>query len=564
MGGSGSMGEGKAGPGRGRPPAARESDGLSKKDRSRWIVKGLRIVFEDADVLVVDKAPGMLSATTPGGVQDSAFGHVKDHVRASAKRRGTRAWIIHRLDREASGLLVFAKSERAYESLKEQLRARRMERLYTCVVEGRLKGTGTVQSFLWEDESGVVHSVGSPMEVPRGAGRVDGDDEGPSARPAVTHYRVVASGQGRTLLQVKLETGRKHQIRVHMGSLGTPIAGDMKYGTCDDEGHRLALHATELGFQHPATGELVRFVSEAPPLFERLVGGVEVRAEEPERTRMMPTATERVSAEAKASSWDHVAPWYDELIEDRVSDHHERVILPGVQRLLGEVVEPGGVVLDVACGQGVLCRRLAATGYRTIGIDASPRLISRAKELDPRGEYRAGDARDLGGLGIGAVDAATCVMAIMNIEPMGPVFAGLREVVRPGGAVVLVLLHPAFRSPGQTSWGWEKTRQYRRVDGYLSPGQSEIVMNPGAVSSGAKPVVTMTYHRPVSAYVSSLAGAGFVVDGMEEWVSLRTSQPGPRAAEENRARREIPMFLAIRARRAEEGRGGATGGRGVS
>lgn len=546
---------------RGRVASGREGGGLSKKDRSRWIVKGLRIVHEDADVLVVDKAPGMLSATTPGGVQDNAFGHVKEHVRAAAKRRGTRAWIIHRLDREASGLLVFAKSERAYESLKEQLRARRMERLYTCVVEGRLKGSGTVQSFLWEDESGVVHSVGSPTEVPRGAGRVDGDDEGPSARPAVTHYRVVASGQGRSLLQVKLETGRKHQIRVHMGTLGTPIAGDMKYGTCDDEGHRLALHATELGFQHPATGEMVRFVSEAPPLFERLVGGVEGSGERIER-RPTSAATERVSAEAKASSWDHVAPWYDELIENRVSDHHERVILPGVQRLLGEVVEPGGLVLDVACGQGVLCRRLGATGYRTIGVDASPRLIARAKELDPRGEYRVGDARNLGGMGLAgtaAVDAATCVMAIMNIEPMGPVFAGMREVVRAGGSVVLVLLHPAFRSPGQTSWGWEKARQYRRVDGYLSPGQSEIVMNPGAVSSGAAPVVTMTYHRPVSAYVASLAGAGFAVTAMEEWASLRTSQPGPKAAEENRARREIPMFLAIRARREAE-----TSGRSVS
>ena len=91
--------------------------------------------------------------------------------------------------------------------------------------------------------------------------------------------------------------------------------------------------------------------------------------------------------------------------------------------------------------------------------------------------------------------------------------------------------------------------QFRRVDGYLSNASREIVMNPGAVSSGAKPIVTLTHHRPVSVYVNALGAAGLAVDHMEEWASLRQSQPGPRAAAENRARREIPMFLAIRARK---------------
>jgi hypothetical protein len=96
-------------------------------------------------------------------------------------------------------------------------------------------------------------------------------------------------------------------------------------------------------------------------------------------------------------------------------------------------------------------------------------------------------------------------------------------------------------------------RQYRRVDGYLSSGSKEIVMNPGAAASGKEPVVTMTYHRPIQAYINALGHAGFAVDAMEEWPSVRQSQPGPRAAEENRARREIPMFLALRAVRLAGG-----------
>ena len=90
-------------------------------------------------------------------------------------------------------------------------------------------------------------------------------------------------------------------------------------------------------------------------------------------------------------------------------------------------------------------------------------------------------------------------------------------------------------------------KQYRRVDGYLSPGQQEITMNPGKAAQGSKPVITMTYHRPIQAYVKALADAGFAVEAIEEWPSLRRSKPGPRGAEENRARREIPMFLGFRA-----------------
>jgi hypothetical protein len=147
-------------------------------------------------------------------------------------------------------------------------------------------------------------------------------------------------------------------------------------------------------------------------------------------------------------------------------------------------------------------------------------------------------------------------MALMNIDPLEPVFRGAAELLRPGGALVGVILHPAFRAPKRTSWGWDAgagragsagARQYRRVDAYLSPARAPITMNPGYAAHGAEAVETATFHRPLQDYVRALAAAGFVIETIEEWASQRESEPGPRAAEENRARREIPMFLAFRA-----------------
>lgn len=516
---------------------------------------------------MIDKPAGMLTAD-PGDPQaESVFRYVKDYVKDGPRKRVARVWIIHRLDREASGLLVFAKTERAFEMLKDELKARRVHRIYTAVLEGEgIEPSGTIQSYLYEDQRGLVHSVRSPGEVPKHLRR-DDEDEAGTASSAVTHYRVIGSAHGRTLIALQLETGRKHQIRVHMKQLGRSILGDVRYGAARGKGvsaERLCLHATELGFTHPATGEAVKFVSHAPSTFYRMVGLKPGEVAMPSFGGEARTPSEEPKAPVKGKpdgkGWDHVAEWYDQYIEERVSDHHEMVILPGVQRLLG--LKRGMKVLDLACGTGVLCRRLAAGGVRTFGVDASDRLIARAGELDPDGTYAVGDARSLREVlptGV-AFDAVSCVMAIMNIEPITPVFKGVADALAPGGAFVMVLLHPAFRSPGQTAWGWDNqpgTRgegkgegtQFRRVDGYLSNASREIVMNPGAVSSGAKPIVTLTHHRPVSVYVNALGAAGLAVDHMEEWASLRQSQPGPRAAAENRARREIPMFLAIRARK---------------
>ncbi|MBL8963519.1 MAG: methyltransferase domain-containing protein [Phycisphaeraceae bacterium] len=589
---------------------------------------GVRVVHVDEDVIVVDKPTGLVTAPMPGTPEHddpdlrerSVFGVVKRHVKDLRRTRGTRVWVIHRLDKEASGLLVFAVSDRAFEQLKEEFRTKRAHRLYMAVVEGEISistpalpgrtpapASGIIRSSLAEGPDGLMRSIDESRARPRGASRrpgpVPGFGPGPSpgaGQNAVTHWRVAGVGNGRTLVQLRLDTGRKNQIRVHMRELGRPLVGDRRYGGRSNPISRLCLHATELGFSHPATGRDLRFFSPPPQAFYGLIGEIAPpntvgrtppsvvgapRALAPSPTRT-PHGPRPGDPDGGDTSWDHVADWYGRLIGEGRSDHHEKVILPGVLRLLRP--ESGMKVLDLACGQGDFCRRLWGLGVEATGVDASPRLIEAGRagaragggpDEIPAPVFVHGDVRRLADIPevrasreAGGFDAVTSLMALMNMEPLDPVLSGAADSLRPGGALVLVILHPAFRSPGQTSWGWEHetgrearrargaraeergagtgavARQYRRVDGYLSPGQTPIVMNPGGAAHGADAVTTLTFHRPIQTYARLLFEAGFVIEAIEEWPSARKSQPGPKAAEENRARREIPMFLAIRAR----------------
>jgi len=597
------------------------------------------VVYEDEFVIVIDKPTGILTASMPNDNLDSVFRAIKVYARQKAKRRGTQIWIVHRLDKEASGLLVFAKTAEAFEWLKEQFRSKHINRIYSAVVEGLVEGTdapkagagkslasGTIQSFLVEDDDGMVRSArgGAPRSRAGGTTGETGDsEERKTGEPklAVTHYRVIATGQDRSFLQVRLETGRKNQIRVHMKEMGHPIIGDRRYGSKQDPIERVCLHASELAFGHPTNGQTLRFTSPPPEQFWKLLGTsasasgsagagefpapsfsaaaapysspttapeVRARRDDPKRpatkpdSRYTPPQTDDspISPTTQPfgdSSWDHVADWYNHLIEDRGSDHHKKIIIPGTLRLLD--AKPGEKVMDLACGQGNLCRALGSLGIASVGVDSSPKLVENASRIRVHGgeqpQYLVGDARSLPSLKIGPFDHVTCIMALMNIDPLSPVFAGVASSLKVGGHFVAVMLHPAFRAPGQTSWGWDdgrstansptaptpkrdgppKTRpgqrmtQFRRVDGYLSPAQRSILMNPGAASTGKTAVTTWTYHRPLQQYVKLLSEAGFAIDGLEEWPSLRASEPGPLAAEENRSRREIPMFLAFRALR---------------
>lgn len=531
--------------------------------RKRFIARGVRVVYEDDDFIIIDKAPGIVTADPTNMVAGTVFESIKRYMRREGRVGGRgrgrtgRVWVVHRLDKEASGLLVFAKNAEAFEAIKEQFRSKRLTRVYSAVVEGVLGQpglTGSHQSFIMDGNDNDPRVKSIPASSFRGA-------PGKEGRLAVTHYRVVSvspgvlAGTGATLVQVRLDTGRKNQIRVHMADLGHPIVGDQRYGAVSDPLGRVALHAAELGFTHPRTGQSVRYSSPTPMTFRRLAGdatateaGERDEAPAPRAERSVPV---RQGAPDFDTSWDRVAQWYDDLISEKRNDHYEDVILPGTLRLLRP--ETGMRVLDVACGQGVLARRLGAQGVAVTGVDASAQLIASARSRSGDGmrampEFKVGDARELASMGLGGFDAAACVMALGNIEPVSPVMEGVAGALRPGGAFVFVIAHPAFRAPGQSSWEWDEEgqKQYRRVEGYLSAGQHAIQMHPGKDAS----IVTWTFHRPLQSYVKALADAGFVVESIEEWAGKRVSTSGPRAGEENRARREIPLFMAVRAVKA--------------
>jgi ubiquinone/menaquinone biosynthesis C-methylase UbiE len=238
-----------------------------------------------------------------------------------------------------------------------------------------------------------------------------------------------------------------------------------------------------------------------------------------------------------------VAEWYDRLVGDEGSEFHREVVHPGVLRLLA--IQPGEAVLDVACGQGVLCRLLHGKGAKVTGVDAAPELIRAARARGPEAiRYHVRDARELSFLPEASFAAAACVLAIQNIQPIQPVFEGVGRTLRQLGRFVLAMMHPAFRSPKETRWGWDEAEgvQFRRVDRYLLPRKSPIVTHPGITPD----VYTWTFHRPIGAYVKAMRNAGLLVDTLEEWPSHKTSEPGPRAAAENTARKEIPMFMALR------------------
>jgi ubiquinone/menaquinone biosynthesis C-methylase UbiE len=248
-------------------------------------------------------------------------------------------------------------------------------------------------------------------------------------------------------------------------------------------------------------------------------------------------------------SWDHVAPWYDSLAADQGSDYHRSVVIPGVIQLLAPT--PGQSVLDVACGQGAVARALQEAACTVVGVDLSRRLIDAARKRTRAGRSQSlrfvvGDARKLPDLGQSAFDAAVCVLAMQNIDPIEPVFAGVARLLRPGGRFVIVVNHPAFRIPRQSRWKLDEGRRLlaREVDSYLSPMKIPIDMRPFRRPGRS---VTYTHHRPLQAYVGAAADSGLTIDALEEWPSHRSSQPGPMARAENRARSEIPLFLAVRA-----------------
>ena len=263
-----------------------------------------------------------------------------------------------------------------------------------------------------------------------------------------------------------------------------------------------------------------------------------------ERPRKPASPAAQQKQQHQKTDWQGVHEWYDRLVGDAGSEFHQHVVIPGVMRLLAP--KPRETIIDIACGQGVLCRALAERGVETTGVDAAPGLINAARERGPASiRYHVGDARELAPFPPDYFDAAACVLAIQNIHPIQPVCEGVARLLKPFGKFVIVMMHPGFRGPKETSWGWDQAAnvQFRRVDRYLLPRKTPITTHPG----NAPDVYTWSFHKPLEAYVKALRNTGLLMDALEEWPSHKTSEPGPRAAAENAARKEIPMFLALRA-----------------
>lgn len=216
---------------------------------------GLEILHEDDAIVVVDKPAGLLSVASESEKFRTAFHKVLEHVQQRSKDGTDEIVVVHRLDRETSGLLIFAKSGEIGGALQETWKT--VTKKYFAIVEGvPSPASGTLRDFLTETDSLLVH--------PSDPRRAD-------AKMAITHYRVLQASRTLALVELTLETGRKNQLRVQLANAGHPIVGDAKYGAKTDPARRLALHAGELIFRHPTTAKILHFTSPLPPRLRALL-----------------------------------------------------------------------------------------------------------------------------------------------------------------------------------------------------------------------------------------------------------------------------------------------------
>ena len=208
----------------------------------------IKIIFEDEHIIVVNKQAGLLSVATDKMEPDTLHSRVVDYLKSENERSW--AFIVHRLDRETSGVMIFAKNKWHKEYLQEQFANREVHRIYHALVEGRPdKSSGTIQEWLLEDKFLKVKSV---------------KKNHPQAREAITHYSVEDSDDYASLIQLTIETGRRHQIRVGLANLGCPVVGDEAHGAEGNPIGRIALHASSLEFLHPENDDPVRFEAPIP------------------------------------------------------------------------------------------------------------------------------------------------------------------------------------------------------------------------------------------------------------------------------------------------------------
>ena len=212
---------------------------------------GVNIIHEDDDLIVIEKEAGLLSIASDDEKHMTAYRQLTDYVRSVHAKN--RIFVVHRLDRDTSGVMIFAKNKEVQQTLQNTWQESVPERAYIALVEGTVTKDGTVISWLTENKTFMVYSS-------------QRENDG---QKAITHYKVLESNRNFSLLQVNLETGRKNQIRVHMKDIDHPVIGDKKYGSRNNSLGRLGLHAHAIAFTHPTSGEKMRFESKVPAIFMR-------------------------------------------------------------------------------------------------------------------------------------------------------------------------------------------------------------------------------------------------------------------------------------------------------
>ncbi|RDW17244.1 RluA family pseudouridine synthase [Oceanobacillus chungangensis] len=214
------------------------------------VLIGMTILHEDDDIIVINKEAGLLSIATAKEKKSTAHHQLMEYVRKEDPEN--RIFVVHRLDKDTSGVMLFAKNEQAKKTLQNNWNTMVKERTYVALVEGKVtEEKGYMKSWLRESKTHLVYSSHTPND----------------GLLAVTRYRLIQANQDFSLLELQLETGRKNQIRVHMQDLGHPVVGDKKYGSKENPIRRLGLHAKILAFTHPTTGKVLSFEADVPRSF---------------------------------------------------------------------------------------------------------------------------------------------------------------------------------------------------------------------------------------------------------------------------------------------------------
>jgi len=245
----------------------------------------------------------------------------------------------------------------------------------------------------------------------------------------------------------------------------------------------------------------------------------------------------------KSTSWGKEAEWYKSHLENN-DTYHAQVILPNLLRLVNP--EKGLTILEIGCGEGFFSREFAQAGASVTASDISPELIELGKKQGENVAYVVSKAQDLSWAKPQNFDVVVAVLTLQNMERIEEVMSEVRRVLKKNGRFIFVLNHPVIRIPKSTEWGYDEENkvQYRRLNAYLSAKKVTIDMHPG---KKGKQSVTYSFHRSLQEYTKILRGAGFCIVRLEEWISHRKSEKGPRAQAEDTSRKEFPLFMMIEA-----------------